>query len=81
VSDRDQETYEGPGRVSVTIERGAKGPRWKVRTTDLASQEEIDRVAAQAVAAYRRLERELAARPFTGEEPRAPAAGGGEEEA
>ena len=68
----DQETYEGPGRVSVTIERGAKGPRWKVRTTDLASQEEIDRVAAQAVAAYRRLERELADTkpPFTGEEPR-----------
>ncbi len=77
MSDRDQETYEGPGRVSVTIERGAKGPRWKVRTTDLASQEEIDRVLAEAVAAYQRLERELAEKPFAGEEPGAPTSGHG----
>lgn len=74
MSEQERETFEGGGRVSVTIERAAKGPRWRVRTTDLADAEMIDRVVDQAVAAYGRLERELTGKvdkPFAGEEPRA----------
>jgi hypothetical protein len=57
-------------RVTVTIEATAKGPRPRVRITDLADEETVDRVLGRAVAAYERLERDLAKKPFTGEEPR-----------
>jgi hypothetical protein len=68
----EREQYAEGARVSVTIEATAKRPRWRVRTTDLADEEMIARVVGQAVAAYERLERELAGKapaPFRGEEP------------
>ena len=77
MTEAERETYADGARVSVTIEATAKGPRWRIRTTDLADEETIDRVLAQAVAAYGRLEQRLAGRrepapAFRGEEPAAP---------
>jgi hypothetical protein len=78
MSEQERESFQAEGRVSVTIELAAKGPRWRVRTTDLADEEIINRTISQSVAAYERLERELtgkASAPFRGQEPQAEYAG------
>jgi glutathione S-transferase len=72
MTDHDREPVDAGARVSVTIELTAKGPRWRVRTTDLADEELIDRAVAEAVRGYHRVEAELerqARPPFVGEEP------------
>jgi hypothetical protein len=71
MTEHDRETIEVGARVSVTIEKTAKGPRWRVRTTDLADEELIDRVVGDAVRAFGRVEEDLGriARSFRGEEP------------
>jgi hypothetical protein len=71
MTDHERETVDVGARVSVTIEKTAKGPRWRVRTTDLADEELIDRVVGDAVRAYGRVGDELdrQERPFVGEEP------------
>lgn len=69
------ETYEGSGRVSVAIWSTARsGPQHRVRLTEQAEPDEIERVLGRALAAHRQLEAELARKPqpaFKGEEPRA----------
>jgi hypothetical protein len=73
MSEHDREPVDAGARVSVTIELTARGPRWRVRTTDLADEELIDRVVVEAVRGYHGVEAELRRQaprpPFVGEEP------------